>query len=418
MNRKLILILSSLLFISFSTQIGATINEKKTFGLKDVRELIEKNRSVIIENLNRRVAEQNVKQLKSESYPDLLLGGEGFYDGNFNYNFNLQTSVDIYKGGEHKNAIRRSQKDLEISDEQFNLVRQRVELEAFMLLYDIYKNIKNLDLVRSSIHLREKEYERIEQLYLNGFVLKSDLLRSKLYITDLEKEEVAIENTIKILSDKFCIVLGLEEGYSVDPDLESELDYSVRESFDEIFEFALRHAPELQINERRREKEEIVLKEITSMQIPHFSAYANYGIGSPYRMRSMDHVYGGEVGLRLSFNISAFYKAKHLKDAQKEVIKKENLIIEDQIQHLKNEVFELYTRYNESLLNIKRAQEKVEMSKESNRILTNSYFNQQSLLIDVLESETQLMEAAFEWVEAVVDSQKYYWALRKKCGYL
>ena len=403
---------------------------EKKMGLEDVRNLIHQNRSVIVENLNRQVAAENLQQQKSERLPELNVQGSGYLDNriplasgykNSNsllYHFNLNSELDVYTGGMHKFAIERMRKEHQLSEERLEAVEQEVQLQVYVLLYDIHRNIKYQDFIRSSIRLREKEYERINQLYLNGLVLKSDLLRSKLYITDLQKDEVEIQNSIDILSEELCVLLGMKERFSIVPALEDNLENQVVESFDALFQHALAFSPLLKMRQTQQEREKTVLKEIRSERRPHLKLYAKYGVGSASPSFDFDHQLGGEIGAKVSFSLSSFYKTKHEMRAQKQRIIREQLLLTDEQEQLKNKVSELYTRYMESLLNINRAMEKIEMSKESMRILRNSYFNQQALLIDVLESETQTMEASFEWVQAVVDSQKYYWSLKQICGYL
>ncbi len=403
---------------------------EKKMNLEKVRTLIDQNRSVIIETLNKQIATDNLEQRKSERLPEILMGGNGYLgnkiplstnyksDNNFLYHFNLASEVDVYTGGLHKYGIERMRKEQELSDRQLKSVQQDVELQAYILLYDIHRNIKYKDFIRSSIHLREKEYERIEQLYKNGVVLKSDLLRSKLYITDLQKDEVEIKNSIDILSDKLRVLLGIQENISITPELEKDLDYAVNDSFEDLYQCTLQNSPILQMHHIRHNCEEIALKEIHSAKLPHLKLYAQYGVGSAQPVLDYNHQLGGEVGVKLSLSLSSFYKTKNKIQAQRQRISREQYELTDKEEKLRNSLYAVYTRYHESLLNINRAIEKIAMSKETTRILRNSYFNQQALLIDVLESETQLMEASFEWVEAVVDSQKYYWALKKISGIL
>ena len=403
---------------------------EKKMGLEDVRNLVHQNRSVIVENLNRKVAAEKLSQQKSERMPELSLQGDGYLENriplgsgfensnHFLYHFNLQSEFDLYTGGMHKYAIEGMRKEHQLSEERLQAVEQEVELQVYVLLYDIHRNIEYQKFIRSSIKLREKEYERINQLYKNGVVLKSDLLRSKLYITDLQKDEVAIQNSIDILSEELCVMLGLENRYAILPMLEKNLDHQIAESFDDLFAHALEFSPQLKMRKTQGEREKVALKEIRSERRPHLKLYAKYGVGKAAPTFDFDHQLGGELGAKVSFSLSSLYKTKHQMRAQKQRIIREDLLLTDDQENLKNKVYELYTRYMESLLNINRAMEKIEMSKESMRILRNSYFNQQALLIDVLESETKTMEASFEWVEAVVDSQKYYWSLKQICGYL
>ena len=422
-------VLPLFLFLCQSVMGAPQDMPKKSMGLEDVRALIHQNRAIVIENLNKQIAYENLKQQKSERLPELGIEGTGYLDhdmpiteemkgsNSLLYHFNIGTSFDLYAGGKHKYAIRQMAKEQAMSEERQLEVRNQAQLKAFILLYDIHRNITYREFIRSSIHLREKEYERIEQLYQNGLVLKSDLLRSKLYITDLQKDEVSIANSIDILSDELSVLLGMEESFAIQPALEGDLSYKLDESFEELFLYALAHSPSLKIHRIHQEQADIALKEIRSAQIPNLKFYAQYGVGSALPVSTYDHRLGAEVGLKLNISLSSLYKSKHRQKAQQQRILQEQVMLNNEEEMLKNRLYELYTRYRESLLNIDRALEKINMSKETTRILTNSYFNQQALLIDVLESETKSMEASFEWVEAIVDSQKYYWALKEICGY-
>lgn len=422
---------SLLLLLGVCTTGASQGTIEKSFTLKDVRELIHQNRSVIIGNMSREIASENLEQQKSFRLPDITLDGDGHLGNNrplgtgvppssnsFLYQFKLSSEFDVYAGGRHTYAIERMKKDFRLSEERLKAMEQDVELKAYVLLYDIHRNIKYRDFILSSIRLREKEYERINQLYQNGYVLKSDLLRSKLYITDLQKDEVEIRNSIVILSDQFCRLLGLNTRYLVRPDLTGDLDYKIVNSFEVLFNEAILESPHLKMQRTVADREKTVLKEIYAKRRPSLKIYASYGVGSPAPVFDFNHQLGGEVGAKVSLPLSAFYKTKHETRAQKRIVEREEVLYDDEEERLRNTLYEMYTRYHESLLNIDRALEKIDMSVESHRILTNSYYNQQALLIDVLESETKSMEASFEWVEAVVDSQKYYWALKQLCGSL
>lgn len=420
-----------LLFLTVCTNaVNASRDvEGRKIGLEEVCVLIKQNRSVILETYNKRMAQENLKQKKTDYLPEFLLSGDAYLsnkiplssvsaNNNLLYHFTLFSEIDVYTGGAHAYAIEKARKEQQLSEESSKAIEEEVKLEAYVLLYDIHRNIKYLDFVRSSIHLREKEYERINLLYFNGIVLKSDLLRSKLYITDLEKDEINIKNSIDILSDRLCSLLGIKERFTVEPVLTEDMNHTLTDSFDDLYHYALLHSPYLQICHIQKEREEIVLKEIKSACRPKLKLYAQYGVGTGQPAFDYSHQLGGEIGTKISFPLSSFYKIKHKEAIQKYCIEQHQVLLDNKEEKLRNSLQELYTRYHESLININRAIEKISMSKESYRILRNSYFNQQTLLIDVLESETKSMEAAFEWVEAVVDSQKYYWAIKQISGQL
>ena len=425
---KKIFVLFSVLTL-LSQSLSAQVMQWHAMGLRDVNELVQRNRSVIIENLKHEVDVERVKQSKSERLPEILATGDGYLSQKkplahntqsghlWRYHANLYSEFELYSGGKFSNAVRRMVKEEEISAERLRSVEQEVNLRGYVLLYDIYRNLNYRDFIQKSIKLREKEFQRINEFFENGLVLKSDLLRSKLYITDLQKQEVEVQNSINILSDELRTLLGVEEEYVVAPQLANDLKYQLNESFDELFAYALENSPYLTIRHKGVERESILLKETRAVNRPSLKLYAQYGIGSPLPYYSYDHQIAGEVGFKLSFRLSSLYKNRAKCRAQSLRITQAEQGLAKEEEDLKNRLYALYTRYQESLLNIDRALEKIDMSKETMRILRNSYFNQQALLIDVLESETQSMQASFEWVEAVVDSQKYYWALKQICGY-
>ena len=427
---KLKWVIPLLLLLAPGAMSASAYSAEKLIGLNEIRTLIRQNRSIIVEQLKRNRVYENLRQQKIARLPDIQLNGDGYYenshplhsevkaDNSLLYHFNIYSEIDVYTGGKHRYAIERMKQEHQMSEERLQAIEDEVELQAYVLLYDIHRNIKYKDFIRHSIILREKEYDRINQLYKNGLILKSDLLRSKLYITDLQKDEVSIENSIEILSDKLCVLLGMKERYSIRPQLEEDLHYQLKESFEDLYQTALAHSPMLKMKRMSKQKEETALKEIRSKCIPHLKLFADYGVGAAKPTFDFKHQTGGQIGAKMTFSISSFYKTRHEHKAQKHLIEREQIEYENDTENMRTALYEIFTRYNESLLNIERALEKIDMSKESTRILNNSYFNQQALLIDVLESQTKAMEASFEWVEAVVDSQKYYWALKQLCGIL
>lgn len=409
------------------------INNTRDISLYNIDTLIENNRDVLLQKLNKQRSTEDLKTSKRRLLPDLDLNANTAYGNSlllnkasaqnsaistniFGYQCQLGTEYEVYSGGFNRSRIEEMKHREKLSEEELTLVKEEITLKAYIILYDLHRNINYHKLITSSIYLREKEYERIDDLYKNGLVLKSDLLRSKLYITDLQRDEVSIKNSISILSDKLTTLLDLEKGTIINPILEHDLDHKIVGTYDDIINYTLNNSQIIQINKTSIDIEKSKLKEIQSQYIPSFKLYANYALGNINPAYKYNNQAYGEVGAKLNFSIGAFYKAPNQIKSQKINISHSKLNLENEREILKEEIYRLYTRYNEALINIERAKDKVEMSLESARILRNSYFNQQSLLIDVLEAETQSIESSFELVEATVNAQKYFWAIRQITG--
>ncbi len=417
--------------IAQSIICNAQSTEKQKIGLSDIHNLIEQNSELIIEKINQEIAQSNFKQAKAEKLPDLDFGG--YYSlsnknpldisnltgtTSQNYNLSLLGEIDVYNGGIKKLNIKQTKLQKDLSKAQLREIKQNLTIQAYDVIYSIYRNIKYKEVLNASINLRQKEYDRIEQLYKNGIVLKSDLLRSKLYIKDLQRDEINIQNSIIILSDRLCLLLGLEEKMEIVPDLESHLDYSQTATFDQTYTEALTLSPLVEIERIKLNDNKYSADIAKAKRLPNIQIYAGYGLGSPQNRSLYNHELNGEVGVKASVPISTYYKHSNYIKSVKHRVAQQEIQISYTEEILWNLLHNDFTRYNESLINIEIAKEKIEMAKESVRILRNSYFNQQALLIDFLEAENSYMTAHFEWIEAIVASQKHYWAIQKNSGKL
>ena len=432
-NLTFVILLVSILNLNAksSDTLKAENNNEKLITLSEINSLVINNRELVLSKLNQEISSDNLKSNKNSLLPDIGLNGDSFYGNslilskmnrdqksNFAYQVQLYAEYELYSGGINRSRIAQMVHRKTLSDLETKYIEQEVLLEAYILLYDIYRNMNYSTLINSSIYLRQKEYERIEELYKNGLVLKSDLLRSKLYITDLQRDEVTIQNSIDILSNQLCTLLNLEKDVNIVPSIEADLNYKILSSFDDLYEYALENSQIIKMNKTSVEIEKEKLNEVKSQNLPSFKLYANYGIGNINPAFKYNNQAYGEVGAKLNISIDSYYKIPSELKSQKLNINRGLVNLENETDILKHNLFELYTRYNEALINIERAKEKIKMSLESARILRNSYFNQQSLLIDVLEAETKSIESSFELVEATVDAQKYYWAIQKVAGKL
>ncbi len=83
---------------------------------------------------------------------------------------------------------------------------------------------------------------------------------------------------------------------------------------------------------------------------------------------------------------------------------------------IRNGVRAAYLHYTEALERIEIARKNIVQANETLRILKNSYFNQQSLLTDLLDAETQLLQSKFDLTSAQVRAQVQFYQLQKITG--
>ena len=154
---------------------------------------------------------------------------------------------------------------------------------------------------------------------------------------------------------------------------------------------------------------------------PKLGIFANYAYSYPQIQfyPYSNYLYGlGTAGIKASFSVDALYHNKHKVKAAEIELKTQELEHHQMQDQIRQKVNEAYLRYNESLNKINVAETNVLQAQESARIVNNTYFNQLSLVTDLLESNTQLLQTQFDLAAARIDAQLQYYKLQNIIGNL
>jgi outer membrane protein len=124
------------------------------------------------------------------------------------------------------------------------------------------------------------------------------------------------------------------------------------------------------------------------------------------------------TGIRASFPFTAFYHNYHKTKAAELEYKRQEIEHADTQDAIKQQVKEAYLRYKESLNRIDVARTNIAQAAENSRILNNTYFNQLSLVTDLLDANTQLLQTRFDLEAAQIAAQLQYYRLQEAIGNL
>jgi outer membrane protein TolC len=126
----------------------------------------------------------------------------------------------------------------------------------------------------------------------------------------------------------------------------------------------------------------------------------------------------GVIGVKLSYNISSVYHDVH-KEEEAKILYEEQKIAQANVQdNLRKEINKAYKHYTEDQEKIEELQLNIKQATENYRILNHTYFNQLSLITDLLDADTQLLQAQFELISAKISEQVHYYQLLKNTGNL
>lgn len=432
-----------MLFAFFSIQTAASQNpEQNTLTLTDVWKKADVyNRQLQMQYLRVQGMEARTKAAKDERLPEVKANGVYarvsnlaiYEDGLFNaptqypvvhgyYQFGADAYLNVYNGGKTTREIKVRETEAELAKEQQNLTGTEIRYKAAALYFDVYRGRMYEKVMLQDIAEREKELTEIRQLHKNGVVLKSDLLRAELKLSKQKMTLLEIRNGIAIANQRLNIMIGqadsVENHLAIDTLL---LPQAPARTYEDYLADAYEHSFAFKISEKETALSELKLKDVKSNVLPKVGLYAEYAYTYPQILFYPYSIalYGlGQVGVKAGVPISALYQNKHKKQEAKINLERQEIEHADTKDHVREDVKAAYLRYTEALTRIGVANENITQAKENYRIVNNTYFNQLSLLTDLLDAETQLLQSRFDLTTAAVTAQLQYYQLLKATGNL
>ncbi|PYF72856.1 TolC family protein [Pedobacter nutrimenti] len=397
------------------------------------------NKNIKMQDLRVEVAKEGVKDAKAERLPDIEAEGEyarvsnmPVYDNGLfhahsqfevvhtSYSFGAKAYLNLYNGHKTNLKIETEKEKMALAQEQLNLSLSEVRLKAAAYYLDLQRSYIFKALMLKDIQDQQKQLEEIRQLMKNGVVLKSDVLRAELKLSRQKMSLIQIQNDITIVNQKLAILMGERDDFYTEPDAAGQQELKVK-TYPEYLEEAIDHSYEYRISEKETELSRLELKSVKANVSFKLGLFANYAYSYP-QIQFYPYsiaMYGlGLSGIKASFPISAFYHNKHKTKAAEIAYLRQEVEHEETSDRVRQQVKEAYLRYKEAVTRIEVAKQNISQATENLRIVNNTYFNQLSLLTDLLDADTQLLQTRFDLAAAQIAAQLQYYQLQKAIGNL
>lgn len=389
------------------------------------------NKKNQIQQLQVEASDAHVKVSKAERLPELAAEGTLahvfplpiYENGLFHtpaqfpvvskyYKVGADAYLNLYNGGKTNTEIAASKTESALSSLKKGQQQQEIHYVAAVYFYDVYRNLSYQSLLQQDIKEREKQLAEINQLYKNGTILKSDVLRAELRLSKQRMLLTEIENSIKIAKQKLNILIGREDDAALVPQIgESETDIVALKQIEDYVLEANSSSYQMQVSEKEQELSKLKLKTVKANVLPTLGFFAEYMYAYPqiqFYPYALSLYSNGMAGLKLKIPISSWYTNQHKVKEAAIKLKQQEVEDEEVKDQVRQQVKENYIRYKESVQRIGLAEENIKQATESYRIVQNTYFNQLSLLTDLLDAETQLLQSKFELTTAKVNAKIQY----------
>lgn len=438
--------LSAVLIICFTyTMISAQESKIGTdtlfISLQTVwNKALQASRSIKISSKSVMINTEDLKDVRMERFPEIGVSGSiekatniPIYDhGLFSAPSQHEVIHTLYRTGLdfYQNIYNGNKLNLKISEEQTLLSIAQIKKDQSISDIKYLSSVDYLDLQKSIIFRelalqdiadQEEQLAEIKAFHDNDVVLASAVLRSEMELSKRKLSLLQIENDIKLANQKLNILIGEPDERIVKPSTIVIPSQNELPSYESCIETAKRNAFSFLISNKQTELSRLHLQQIKANIQPKIGMYGEFYYANPQIFLYPYNPYWyslGIAGIKMSFPISSIYHNIHktraaILDIQKE--KEQNKDIYDKVRQ---KVKEAYLRYQEALAQIEVAETNVALAKENARIIKNQYFNQATLITDLLDANVLLLRSRFDLAAAKILAQNKYYLLLNVMGIL
>ena len=338
------------------------------------------------------------------------------------FNVHLGADWDVYTGGRLQSQVKAQQLTAALETERLRLTEAEVRLRVAVAYLELGRAMQQRHLAESSITEAEKQQRQIQALLRGGVVLRSDLLRADLQLSQRRLLLTEVSNNAVLANQRLNLLMGTPEDQPNVPEalaLAADIPPVLAEAA--ALQQAEAQAPELRMAALDVQRSAARREVVAAAKRPQAALFAEYGYTYPNRLvfPNVAQVYGlGLVGVRAAYNISAFYTDKHADNAAQLAVERQQTAAEEALDDKRLEVKTASVRYQESQERIRIAEQSIGQATENQRIISRTYFNQLALLTDLLDADNQLLQARFDLVTAQAQAATYYYQLQKALGRL
>ena len=322
----------------------------------------------------------------------------------------------IYAGGKVQDGIK--MQDYEKQALFFDIEKSKLDVTYSIttLWYNLFTVNETQKLLKANIESLVNQKKDLENFEKQGVVLKNDVLKIDLGITNLESSLIDVTNTQNLLNYNLCLLTGLETTTKIElpeilPLRESQLDSQ------ELFTGkAVNNRPELKGLDIRQKQADLARKITYSNYLPTLSVggRVNYDMPNQRLFPNEAKITGTwDVGVFFNWNISELFTNKEKLRESGFSISKLNKVYEQAKEGIMLEVNADYNNYLQAKQKIINAQKAIEQATENLRVERNKLASNTSTATEFLTANNQLIQAQINQTTAVANAELTYRKLLK-----
>ena len=317
-----------------------------------------------------------------------------------NFTSNFSASWSVFEGGRTKLGWEQAKQNLSIASLALERTRQNVISQTAKAYVGLVLAQKNIMVTKQALDTSNANLNMIQSRYNSGFVVKSDLLRAKVHIADLEQQLLLSESRFKINEAMLNASMGSGKAAPLNPVTPLAIVAEINETIDTWISTALSKRPEM---ENLRLEEDIAKKEVEKSRAGHYpdiNLVGNYEINSEDFSDSADNY---TIGAVMQVNIFSGNRITEETRAAKSLLARVREMQKSIELGITVQVREAFLKAISARKRIKVAKIAVDQAEEGLRIVKNRYNNGLLTIVDLLDAELARQQAHTNYFKALHD---------------
>ena len=312
----------------------------------------------------------------------------------------------LYKGGEVRHTIEKSKLEVQLTSVNYeeNIQSAKLQVSAFYL--NIFRFVNQKEVFLNNIGLARQRLRNVITMRNQGMVTQNDVLRSELILSDLELSLKKTENNLLILNRQLNYATGLPDSALLVPDTTLLRDTLSSLTLKGCLELALRENHSLKAATVENRIADNNIRILGADRFPEVSLFAGSNLQRPFvnTIPAVDiytNVY--QAGISIRYNIASIYQSPRKIRAGRIQLEQSLLKTDLEKKKLNLEVTTAYIRYNEAKDELITLKSDLRSARENYRIVEKKYFNQLSLLTDLVDATNTKVEAELKVTNAEIN---------------
>jgi TolC family type I secretion outer membrane protein len=317
-----------------------------------------------------------------------------------NYGLTLSTVWSLYDSGQTLYGVRQAKLGHNAAGYSLDRTTQDVLFSTISAYNAVLLSRQHLETIQLAIKTAEASEATIQSRFESGFVVKSDLLQTRVHIANLVQQRLQAESRTAIALAGLCAAMGVsaDTEFQMAGALQSSPEISG--SLSQWLETAMTSRPDLKALSQQVEIAHAEIQKSKSSRLPSVSLSAEYGTNSDTFGDGQENY---SIGAVVSMNLFSGFRVSSKVAEATSTLKQVNARKSGLELQISMETRRAYYNAQSTWAQIQVAETAVSQAEEALRIVKDRYDTDLITIVELLNAELSLQQARTNRLQAIHD---------------